>query len=134
MAICSRPRRRRRSAAATAANRRDGTIAGAVLVVWLSLGISLAAVAGAVAFAVVRGLAAWRGFRELTRVAADASVRLTESAEAASAKAAALGDGGRLGDALERLSRSRARLAVLTAALADVRAGIARATWAVPRK
>jgi hypothetical protein len=136
IAICSRPRRRRRSAAASAGSRpAAGRIAGAVVLVWVSLAVSVAAVAGAAAFAVVRGLATWRGVRTLSRAAADASVRLTEGADAASAKADALGEGSeRLAEAAERLSRSRARLAVLTAALADVRAGVSRATWVLPRK
>ena len=106
-----------------------------MVLVWLSLGISIAVLAGSIAFLVVRTLAAWRGFRSCSRVVSEASLRLTEATDAAAAKAGALEDGsGRLAEATARLARSRARLAILTAALADVRAGVERATWVVPRK
>ncbi len=106
-----------------------------MLWVWSSLVVAVAALVGSIAFVVVRTLDAWRRFRALAASLGDANVALLARAETVSAKAGSLGDeSARMTDALARLGRSRTRMAVLPAAIADVRAAAARATGLVPRK
>lgn len=106
-----------------------------MLWVWLSLGIAVVAIAASVVFVVLRTLDAWRGFRSVSGLLTTELAAVTASADAASAKAAALGDDSvRLDAALRRLQRSRARLAVLSAAIDDVRSTVSRVTGLVPRK
>ncbi|MGE5691845.1 MAG: hypothetical protein ACM33B_14930 [Pseudomonadota bacterium] len=106
-----------------------------MLWVWVSLGIALAALVGSIAFVVVKTLAAWRGFRSFSGSLGGTLAGVTASADAVAVKAAAVGDDSeRLAAALERLGRSRARLAVLSAAISDVREAVGRVTGIVPRK
>ena len=90
--------------------------------VWLALVVSFLAVAGSIAFLVVRTLVAWRGFRSFSNALAWETAALNAKVEALGPKADALGErGDRISVSVERLARSQARLGVLTAALADVR-------------
>ena len=102
---------------------------------WLSLAFLVVAVVGSIAFAVVRGLETWRAMKrlgggvtgELDRIAtATAEIELHLQAAAAS--------GQSLDTSLRRLSASRARLNVLTTALADARTAFGRLTDVYPRK
>jgi hypothetical protein len=99
---------------------------------WIAGAFAVAAVAGSLAFLVVRTIRVWRGFRSFGGPIAEALAGVTASADAAAAKAEALGGGSeRMARSLDRLARSRARLAVLTLAIAEVRAAV---TGIVPRK
>jgi hypothetical protein len=83
------------------------------------------AVAGSLAFLVLRTIALWRGFRSFSGPIAEALAAVNASAEATSLKADALAGGSeRMARSLDRLARSRARLTVLTSAIAEVRAAV----------
>ncbi len=102
---------------------------------WLSFGLSALAVAGATAFAAVRGLAAYRSAKRLVRETAETVSGLERSAadiETRVAGGAARSD--ELARALARLRTSRAQLGVLLGALAEVRDSLGRVTAFVPRK
>jgi hypothetical protein len=103
--------------------------------VWIALGVGLAAVAGALAFAVVRGLRLWRQLRATGAALAQELERLAAAGEQIAARAERLGgDTPRLAARLERLSESRARLAILLSAVQGVRASVGRLTTLAPRK
>jgi hypothetical protein len=99
--------------------------------VWLALLVSFLAVAGSIAFLVIRTLEAWRGFRSFSTVVGESTAAVNDKVEVLGPKAEALGErGDRVSVAVARLARSQAQLAVLTEALADVRATL---SW-LPRK
>ena len=99
---------------------------------WITGSFAVAAVAGSLAFLVVRTIGLWRGFRSFGGPITQALAAVTASAEATSVKAEVLADGSeRMARSLDRLARSRARLAVLTTAIGEVRAAV---TGVVPRK
>ena len=102
---------------------------------WLTLAFALLLILGSIAYAALKGLEFWRAFKllshrtteELDRIArATAEIELHLQAAAAS--------GTKLDASLTRLRSSRARLTVLTTALADVRASVGRITGVMPRK
>jgi hypothetical protein len=106
-----------------------------VLVVWLSLVLALLLVASATFMATSRGIQLFRDFKrlgsgieqELRRIErASGHIQLHLDAAARS--------GDELHAATARLSRSRAKLNVLLAAIADVRAAIGLVTAFAPRK
>jgi hypothetical protein len=99
---------------------------------WLALAVFFVVPTGALVFAIRRALETWRAFKrlgsgagaELDRIAsATGEIELHLQAASASAE--------KLDGSLTRLSASRARLNVLTSALADARASL---TGAYPRK
>jgi hypothetical protein len=103
-----------------------------MLLFWLALAFLVLATIGSIVFAVRRALGAWRAFKrlgsfagaELDRIAhATGQIELHLEAAARS--------GEKLDASLGRLSASRARLNVLTAAFADARASLG---GAYPRK
>ncbi|HWG56491.1 MAG TPA: hypothetical protein VNT58_08220 [Gaiellaceae bacterium] len=105
------------------------------MLVWLALAFLVVALVASVWFAVVRGLDAWRAFKrlgggvssELDRIArATAEIELHLQAAATSGTA--------LDASMRRLAVSRARLTVLTSALADARSAFGRLTDVYPRK
>jgi len=103
--------------------------------VWLALAVSLAAVLTAAVMTTRRALAL---FRDAKRVGAALSTEV-EAIERSTAEieghlSAAAASGEALSKAVERLSASRARLNVLLAAIADVRASVALVTAFIPRK
>ena len=105
------------------------------MLVWLALAFLVVALVGSVAFAVVRGLGAWRAVKALASGAGAALDRIARSsAEIEGHLRAGAESGTRLDASLRRLSSSRARLNVLTAALADARAAAGRVTDVYPRK
>jgi hypothetical protein len=102
---------------------------------WLTLAFAIVVVVTSVAYAVVKGLEAYRTAKRLLSTAGEDLDRITRaSAEIELHLQAAATSGTRLDASLTRLSTSRARLNVLTSALADVRAAVGRVTSVVPRK
>ena len=103
--------------------------------VWLALAIALLAVVATAVWTLLRGLEAYRGVKGLGR---SVGVELDRIAAASGGierhLALAAESGTRLSVSLERLSRSRAQLNVLTSALADVQAALGRVTSVYPRK
>jgi hypothetical protein len=102
---------------------------------WLTLTFAIVVVVASIAYAVVKGLEAYRTAKRLLSTAGEDLDRITRaSAEIELHLQAAATSGTRLDASLTRLSTSRARLNVLTSALADVRAAVGRVTSVVPRK
>ena len=102
---------------------------------WLSLTFLLLAVVGSIAYAAVQGLETYRDTKRVLGTSGAELDRITRAtAEIELHLQAAATSGTRLDASLTRLSASRARLNVLTSAVADVRAAFARATSLVPRK
>ncbi len=86
-------------------------------------------------FALRQGLRTWRAFKRLNGAIGEGLDSIGQrTAEIELHLQAAGASGTRLSAALEQLSGSRERLAVLTAALADVRAAVGRVTGVVPSK
>jgi hypothetical protein len=105
------------------------------VLVWIAVGIFVASTVGGIAFAVVRGLAAYRTLRRVGGELTAGVDRVTRGADELATKLELLADAtGRLEPVLARLRASRARLNVLLQAIAEVRAGIGRLTAVVPRK
>lgn len=103
--------------------------------VWGALAVALLAIVVSAAWAARHGLAAYRAFKRLGRdVGAEIDRIATASGEIERHLALAAESGTRLAASLERLRRSRARLNVLTSALADVQAAVGRVTSVYPRK
>ena len=97
--------------------------------------MSFLAVAGSIAFVVVRGLAAWRGFRSFSTAVGEGTAAVNAQVDVLGPKAEALGErADRVSASVARLARSQAQLGVLTAALADVRETVNWFTGVVPRK
>jgi tRNA threonylcarbamoyladenosine modification (KEOPS) complex Cgi121 subunit len=102
---------------------------------WLSLIFALVLTVAAAIYATLKGLEAFRAFKrlggaigsELSRIEA-ATGQIERHLELAAES------GTTLEASLARLRASRARLNVLTSALADVRAAVGRVTAVVPRK
>jgi hypothetical protein len=102
---------------------------------WLTLASAIVVVVASIAYAAVKGLEAYRTGKRLLAAAAEDLDRITRaSAEIELHLQAAATSGTQLDASLTRLGTSRARLNVLTSALADVRAAVGRVTWIVPRK
>ena len=102
---------------------------------WLPLALMLLLVLGTAVYAAVRGLEVWRGFKRLSRQGTEELDRIARAtAEIELHLQAATVSGTRLDASLQRLAASRARLNVLTAAIADVRASVGRITGVMPRK
>jgi hypothetical protein len=102
---------------------------------WFALIFALVLTVSAAIYSTLQGLQAFRAFKrlgssvgdELDRIAA-ATAQIERHLELAA------GGGTKLEASLGRLGASRARLNVLTSALADVRAAVGRVTAVVPRK
>ena len=102
---------------------------------WLALTIALVLTLASVIFVTLRGLEAFRTFKRLTRrLGAELDRIETASGEVERHLALAAESGTQLEASLTRLRASRARLNVLTSALADVRAAVGRVTAVYPRK
>ncbi len=101
---------------------------------WITLAVFLVVIAGGMAFAGVRGLAAWRAFRSFERrfeLAATETTRLLDGIEPRLAKA---GDTAtRLEEARSSLQESVASARVLFAAFDEAVALVGRVTAYVPR-
>ena len=102
---------------------------------WLALTVALLLVVASLVYTTLRGLAVFRDFTRLARETGSGLERIsTETGRIEGHLELAAESGTRLDASLTRLRRSRARLNVLTSALADVRASVARVTAVYPRK
>lgn len=97
--------------------------------------VSLLVVIVSLTVATREALSVFRAFRSFRRGVAGGLARIDESVGRIEGHLTAAADGGeRLTASLERLRGSRARLAVLRAAIDDVRDSVFRGTSVVPRK
>ena len=104
-------------------------------IVWLALIIALALTVASAFFVTRRGLEVFRGVKRLGRGIADELDRIAVTSSEIEHNLALAAEGGsQLEASLARLRSSRARLNVLTSAIADVRAAVGRITAVVPRK
>jgi hypothetical protein len=102
---------------------------------WIALGIALVLTVASLIFVTLRGLEAFRAFKGLNRrLGAELDRIATASGEIERHLALAAESGTQLEASLTRLRASRARLNVLTSALADARAAVGRVTAVYPRK
>ena len=102
---------------------------------WLALIIALVLTIASAIYATWQGLEAFRAFKRLGHTVGSGLDRIaTASGEIERHLALAAEGGTQLEASLARLRSSRARLNVLTSALADVRASVGRVTAVLPRK
>lgn len=102
---------------------------------WLALTVALLLVAASAVYATLRGLAALRDFKRLGRDVGRGLERIARATGRIEGHLALAAESGtRLDASLTRLRSSRARLNVLTSALADVRASVGRVTAVYPKK
>jgi hypothetical protein len=102
---------------------------------WLSLAIAIVSVIASATYLTLKGLEAFRAFKSLSRSVGTELERIEQAtSEIERHLALASESGTRLESELDELRRSRARLNVLTSALADVRASLGRVTAVYPRK
>jgi hypothetical protein len=102
--------------------------------IWVALILGGLALAGALAFLVVRALQAWRDFKRTRRHLFRALDRLSAAGEETAEKAAAAGESEELQRSVARLRSSLAQLAVLREAVGEAQATVGRVTALVPRK
>jgi hypothetical protein len=103
--------------------------------VWLALAVSGIIVVGTGLFALVRGLAAWRGFRRLRRRIFDGLGDVSRRVAGTERRLATAGEtAARLDRARTELQESLATAAVLSAAFGEARAVVSRVTGLMPRK
>ena len=102
---------------------------------WVALTIALFLAVSSAIYVTLKGLEAFRAFKQLARRAGEELDRIaTATGEIERHLALATEGGTRVEASLARLQASRAQLNVLTAALADVRAAVGRVTAFVPHK
>ena len=102
---------------------------------WLALIFALVLTVAAVIYATLKGLEAFRAFKRLGRTVGGELDRIAAATDGIERHLALAAESGtKLEASLTRLRASRARLNVLTSALADVRAAVGRITAVVPRK
>ena len=102
---------------------------------WLALIIALVLTVASAIYLTLQGLEAFRAFKRLGRnLGGELEKITTASGEIERHLALAAESGTQLEASLARLRSSRARLNVLTSAVADVRAAVGRVTGLVPRK
>ncbi len=102
---------------------------------WLTLAFAVVAIVAAIVYSGLKGLALYRASKQVLREAAEELEGIERStAEIEQHLQAAATSGTALSSSLARLHTSRARLSVLTAAIADVRASVDRITGVYPRK
>jgi hypothetical protein len=102
---------------------------------WLALIVALVLTVSAAVYSTLRGVEAFRAFKQLGRTVGGELDRIEAATDRIERELALAAEGGtKLEAALARLRASRTRLNVLTSALADVRAAVGRITAVVPRK
>ncbi|HZG35292.1 MAG TPA: hypothetical protein VEY87_05535 [Gaiellaceae bacterium] len=102
---------------------------------WLALAFLIVSVVGSIGFAITRGVGTWRALKRLGSGVTDELDAIGRSAaQIESHLQAASVSGTALDASLRRLSASRARLNILTGALADARTASGRLTDVYPRK
>jgi hypothetical protein len=100
---------------------------------WISLAVLLVGVLGGIAYAVLRGIALWRRLKRTGGAFSAESARIAEgSAQIQEHLDRAAASSARLGDAGERLARSRARLELQLQAIREARHTMRRLLWFVP--
>ena len=105
-----------------------------MILFWLSLALFLLVGVASLTLAIRRGLALYRDFKRLTSELGEGLDGIaSSSAEIELHLQAAATSGSALEASLARLRTSRSVLAVLTSAIADVRASVGRITAVVPR-
>jgi outer membrane protein TolC len=103
--------------------------------VWLALAVAVLATAASLIYLTLQALDAFRAFKRVGRTAGEELERIEKaSAEIERHLELAAAGGTRLEASLARLQESRARLTVLTSALADTRAALNRVIGVYPRK
>ena len=106
-----------------------------LLAVWIGLAVSLGAVIYGGALAITHGLRTWRASRRFSRGLTERLDTLAAASAQTEQKAASVSQGSiRLTEALERLRRSQAELAVLREAAAEVSSSSAVLRSFFPRK
>ncbi len=102
---------------------------------WLALTNALLLTVGSAIYLTLKGLTAFRDVKRLGREVGSELDRITAATgQIERHLALAAESGSRLEGSLERLRESRARLNVLTSALADVWAAVGRVTAVYPKK
>jgi hypothetical protein len=102
---------------------------------WLALAFALVATVAAIVYAALKGLELFRAAKRVLRTTGEDLDRIGRATrEIELHLRAAETSGSSLSASLTRLHASRARLAVLTSAVGDVRASVGRITGVVPRK
>jgi predicted component of type VI protein secretion system len=102
---------------------------------WLALLVAIALIVASLFYVTRQGLAAFRAFKRLGRVAGEDLARIEQASAQIERHLALAAEGGtQLEASLARLQQSRAQLTVLTTALADARASLGRVTGVFPRK
>lgn len=105
------------------------------MLIWLALAVAVGSVVGSLLYGTLRGLEAFRAVKRLSRSIGGELDRIAQATDGIERHLALAAESGtRLDTSLGRLRRSRARLNVLTSALADVRAALGRVTAVYPRK
>ena len=104
-------------------------------ILWLTLIFALVVTFAAATYATLKGLEAFRGVKRLGGAVGAELDRISAATEGIERHLTLAAESGtRLEASLARLRSSRARLNVLTSALADARAAVGRITAVVPRK
>ena len=102
---------------------------------WLALAVAVVLSTASLIYVTLNALEAFRRFKRLGRNVGGELDRVTATiAQIERHLELAAESGSRLEESLTRLRMSRAQLAVLTTAVADVRASIGRVTAFVPRR
>jgi hypothetical protein len=105
------------------------------LLLWFALLVLVASVTAGAAFVVLRALALWRTIKSFAAALENAVTAVVTTAARLTAEAEALGTTlPRVEQRVSRLQVSLARLAVLRAAVQDVRDAVAGVTAVYPRK
>jgi hypothetical protein len=102
---------------------------------WLPFAVALVLTISSLIYLTLKVIEAFRAFKQLGSGAREGLDRIEKaSAEIEQHLTLAAAGGTRLETSLARLQESRARLNVLTSALADARSSLNRFTGVVPRK
>ena len=102
---------------------------------WLALAVAVVLTVASLVYVTLNALDLFRAFKRLSRnVAGEVDRVSATAAQIERHLELAAESGSRLEESLARLRMSRAQLAVLTTAVADVRASIGRVTAFVPRR
>ncbi len=102
---------------------------------WLALAVAVVSTIASSIYVTLKGLEAFRAFKALSRNVSGGLERIEQTTGQIERRLSLAAESGtRLESELGQLRRSRARLDVLTSALADVRASVGRVTSVYPRK